>query len=54
LTLLAQGTAPDVVLLEDVHDLTDFLEATHRTVPRAMWADESIAAQLANEVEGLF
>jgi hypothetical protein len=45
---------PDFVLLEDVHDLADFLEATKRTVRRASWAEESIAAANMREVEGLF
>ena len=54
LTLLAQGPMPEYVLLEDVYDLTDFLEATGRTIPRTKWADESIAALSAQEVDGLF
>ena len=33
LTLLAQGTQPPMMLLEDAEDVCDFLEATRRTVP---------------------
>jgi hypothetical protein len=54
LTLLAQGPMPDFLLLEDAHDLSDFLEATKRTVPRSLWAEESIAAANVKEIEGLF
>jgi hypothetical protein len=54
LTLLAQGNIPDFMLLEDANDLVDFLEATRRTVPRRLWADEVIAAARANQLEGLF
>jgi hypothetical protein len=42
LTFLAQGPLPDFILLEDAHDLLDFLEVTRRTIPRTKWAVESI------------
>jgi len=47
LTLLAQGTIPDLILLEDANDLVLFLEATGRTVPRRRWCEEAI--EEANE-----
>lgn len=52
LTLLANGC--DDVLLEDAHDLIDFLEATGRTIPRHKWAEESIRAIAARKNEGIF
>jgi len=45
---------PDVLLLEDANDLCDFLEATKRTVRRAGWAEDSIAAAQAAQWEGFF
>ncbi len=45
---------PDWTLLEDANDLADFLEATGRTVPRARWAEEAIAAASASAIEGFF
>jgi hypothetical protein len=54
LTLLAQGTQPPMMMLEDAEDLCDFLEATRRTVPARRWAVEVIAAAQADQVEGLF
>lgn len=44
MTLLAQGTIPDLMLYEDAKELCCFLEATGRTVLRTDWAEESIAA----------
>ncbi len=43
-----------MVLLEDAHDLCDYLEATKRTVRRVRWAEESIAAAQAAELKGFF
>jgi hypothetical protein len=54
LTLLAQGTLPDMVLLEDAEDLCDFFEATHRTVRACRWAQEAIAAVSIQQIDGLF
>ena len=54
MTLLAQGTQPPMMLLEDAEDLCDFLEATSRTVPARRWASEAIAAAHAEAIEGLF
>jgi hypothetical protein len=44
LTLLAQGTLPDVILLEDANDIALFLEATGRTVLRRRWCEEAVDA----------
>jgi hypothetical protein len=54
LSLMAQGALPGWILLEDANDLLGFLEFSKRTIPRSRWADESIAAQAADQVEGLF
>jgi hypothetical protein len=54
LTLLAQGTQPPMMLLEDAEDLCDFLEATRRTVPCRRWAAEAVAAANVDQIEGLF
>jgi hypothetical protein len=54
LTLLAQGPIPDFVLVEDANDLVDFLEFAKRTIPRTIWADESIAAHRISQIEGIF
>ncbi len=54
LTLLAQGTMPRLILLEDAEDLCDFLSATRRTIPASRWATEVIAASQAAALEGLF
>ena len=54
LTLLAQGTMPPMLLLEDSNDLANFLEATGRTVRRSTWADEAIAAKCVRQLEGIF
>ena len=54
MTLLAQGPIPPMMLLEDVEDLCDFLQATRRTVQAVKWADEVVAAAAAEQVEGLF
>jgi hypothetical protein len=53
LTLLAQGTIPDVILLEDANDLTAFLEATKRTVGRS-WCDEVVNARNAAWADSFF
>jgi hypothetical protein len=42
--LLAQGTIPDPILLEDANDLAAFLEATGRTIDRS-WCDDVVAAR---------
>jgi hypothetical protein len=42
------------VLLEDANDLVDFLEFSKRTIPRTLWAEESIAAQQISELESIF
>jgi hypothetical protein len=50
LTLQANGhRAP--LPLADAHDLCAFYEATGRTIPRASWAEESIAAVAEAEAE---
>jgi hypothetical protein len=54
LSLLAQGTMPPMMLLEDAEDICDFLEATKRTVRAARWAEEAIAAGEVAALEGLF
>jgi hypothetical protein len=54
LTLLAQGTMPRIMLLEDAENVCDILQATSRTVRAATWADELIALAQAEQVEGLF
>jgi hypothetical protein len=54
LTLLAQGTQPPMMLIEDAEDLCDFLLATRRTVPPSRWAEESIAAAAIEQIEGMF
>jgi len=54
LTLLAQGTQPDFLLLEDANDLVDFLEVTRRTIPRTSWAEEAIAVVQRDQLEGMF
>jgi hypothetical protein len=54
LSLMAQGTLPDLILLEDANDLVGFIEFSKRTIPRSRWAEESIAAGQADQVEGLF
>jgi hypothetical protein len=54
LTLLAQGMQPPMMLLEDAEDIADFLVATKRTISPNGWADELIAAAVAQQVEGLF
>jgi hypothetical protein len=54
LTLLAQGTLPPMMLLEDAEDICDFLLLTGRTVRPSRWAVEAIAAVQADAVEGLF
>jgi hypothetical protein len=54
LTLLAQGTQPPMMLLEDAEDLCDFLEATCRTVPARRWAAEAVTAANVDAIEGLF
>jgi hypothetical protein len=54
LTLLAQGTMPPMMLLEDADDVCEFLEATRRTVPARKWAAEVVAAAEAEQAEGLF
>jgi hypothetical protein len=43
-----------MLLLEDAEDLCDFLQATRRTVPARRWAAEIIAAEQAEQVEGIF
>jgi len=52
--LLAQGTLPDFILLEDANDLVDFLEASHRTIRRSLWAEEAVATARADALEGIF
>lgn len=54
MTLLAQGTIPSMVLLEDAEDLCVFLQATKRTLRASKWAEEVIAAVQAEQVEGIF
>ena len=54
LTLLAQGTQPPMLLLEDAEDLCDFLVAAKRTMPPSRWAAEAVAAASAEAIEGLF
>jgi hypothetical protein len=51
---MASSTLPGFVLLEDAIDLCDFLEATKRTIPRARWAVESMAAVARASNESLF
>jgi hypothetical protein len=51
---MANGTLPDLILLEDAIDLCDFLEATGRTIPRSKWAAESIAAVQRSNLEAMF
>jgi len=53
LTLLAQGTLPDVLLLEDAEDLARWFVALNRTVPRS-WSEEVAAAAMAAHFEGMF
>ena len=54
LTLLANGSLPPLILLEDANDLLDFFEATGRTIPRTKWAIESIAAVQRRNLEAMF
>jgi hypothetical protein len=54
LTLLAQGTTPDLILLEDAEDVCDFIVAARRTIHPSLWAEEAIAAANMREIEGLF
>ena len=51
---MVASALPPLVLLEDMNDLCDFLEATERTIPRRLWAAEAIAAAEAKALEGLF
>lgn len=51
---MANGPLPDPILLEDAIDLCDFFEATRRTIPRAKWAVESIAAVQKANLEAMF
>jgi hypothetical protein len=54
LTLLAQGTQPPMMLLEDAEDIAEFLLATGRAVQPSRWAEEVIAAKNAEQIEALF
>ena len=54
LTLLAQGTHPPMMLLEDAEDLCDFLQATGRTIRAAKWASEVIAADADERTRRVF
>jgi hypothetical protein len=54
LTLLAQGTLPDFLLVEDANDLIDFLEYSRRTIPRTRWATESVNALNRMAIESVF
>jgi hypothetical protein len=54
LTLLAQAPPVDWLLLEDAVNMTDFLEASGRTLPRDRWVDEAVAAVAAAQIEGMF
>jgi hypothetical protein len=54
LTLLAQGTIPDLVLLEDANDLADFLVATGRTLPRARWCEGFVETYNEQFAESFF
>jgi hypothetical protein len=54
LTLLAQGTMPPMLLLEDAEDLCDFAVVTSRTMPPSRWAVEAAAAANIEAIEGLF
>jgi hypothetical protein len=44
---------PDLILLEDANDLVDFFELTGQTIPRTRWAEESIAAVMDAEMQGM-
>jgi hypothetical protein len=52
--LLAQGTIPPLILLEDAEDLCYFLQFTKRTVRASWWAEEAVAAAATEQIEGLF
>lgn len=54
LTLLANSTLPDLMLLEDANDICEFLEASGRTIPRERWALEIARAISDDSHEGDF
>jgi len=53
LTLLAQGTLPDLILLEDAEDLSTWFAALGRTV-ESSWADDVRAAGLEAWADSIF
>jgi hypothetical protein len=54
LTLLAQGTIPSPILLEDANDLALFLSRTGRTVPSYRWCDETVVERNEGFAESFF
>jgi hypothetical protein len=54
LTLLALGSLPPLILLEDAEDLCAYQVALERTVPPWRWVDELIAKAQNAAIEGLF
>lgn len=54
LSVLANGSSPPLMLLEDVVDLCRFYEYTERTIPRHKWAVESIAAVQQHMMDRMF
>ena len=53
LTLLAQGTLPDAVLLENAEDLAKWMVALGHPVPPS-WAEEVLAEIARSTMEGFF
>jgi hypothetical protein len=51
--LLAQGTQPPMLLLEDAEDIALFLSLTDRTVKSFRWAEDSIALIQEQEVDAM-
>jgi hypothetical protein len=54
LTLLAQGTQPDRLLLEDAADIVQILAATGRTIPAHRWCGEAAAQINQSFAESFF
>lgn len=54
MTLLALGSLPDRMLLEDAEDLAIILEATGRTIPRWRWCDEYVESTNEDWAEAYF
>jgi len=54
LTLLAQGTQPDWMLLEDANDVCDLLVWADRAVPAGRWCDDAVDRQNEQFAESFF